>query len=418
MKPLSLILSIIIIIASVILCQRIISNSIANQKNKNDYAELNHVKYGFLSISEWKTKITPIIEDEINKLHLSKAKEKLLRKHVEVLLNTLIDKVDKKIREANAGTLKGWTAQSFINTFINLEDIKKGIPEYADAVIHAIKKPSTERQIKGILNEQLKEYAETTFDVQDTSALSSILRRTASENIGSARIKIDRDISILKDLVAWETILLITLAVILFAMSAFSKQPLHPSQYILLVLSLIVLLITGVSTPIIDMEATIPQLSLELMGHSIHFENQVLYFQSKSILDVFWIMVTHKTMQMKFVGVLLVTFSILFPLLKITSSLGYYYNYHNAKENPVIKFFVIHSGKWSMADVMVVAIFMAYTGFNGIITSQFGKLKAASQEVVLLTTNATSLQPGFYLFLTYTLLALFLSGILTRKPRA
>ena len=71
-----------------------------------------------------------------------------------------------------------------------------------------------------------------------------------------------------------------------------------------------------------------------------------------------------------------------------------------------------------MADVMVVAIFMAYIGFNGIITSQLGHLKSTTQELVILTTNATSLQPGYYLFLTYTLLALILSGILTRKPPA
>ena len=71
-----------------------------------------------------------------------------------------------------------------------------------------------------------------------------------------------------------------------------------------------------------------------------------------------------------------------------------------------------------MADVMVVAMFMAYIGFNGIITSQFGQLSSASQELVILTTNGTSLKPGFYLFLTYTLLALFLSGFLTRKPPA
>ncbi len=121
---------------------------------------------------------------------------------------------------------------------------------------------------------------------------------------------------------------------------------------------------------------------------------------------------------MKLVGILLITFSILFPLLKITSSLGYYYNYRNARKNPVIKFFVLDSGKWSMADVMVVAIFMAYIGFNGIITSQFGKLSKAGQELVILTTNGTTLQPGYYLFLTYTLLALFLSGFLTRKTQA
>jgi uncharacterized paraquat-inducible protein A len=141
-----------------------------------------------------------------------------------------------------------------------------------------------------------------------------------------------------------------------------------------------------------------------------------LYFQSKSILDVFWIMITHKDIQMKFVGVLLITFSIVFPLLKILSSLGYYYNYHRAKENPAIRFFVLKSGKWSMADVMVVAIFMAYIGFNGIVTSQFGQLSKASQELVIVTTNGTSLQPGYYLFVTYTLLALLLSGFLTRKP--
>ena len=157
-------------------------------------------------------------------------------------------------------------------------------------------------------------------------------------------------------------------------------------------------------------------MSFVLMGHPIHFENQVLYFQSKSILDVFWIMIIHQDIQMKFVGVLLITFSIFSPLLKIISSLGYYYNYRHARENPVIKFFVLKSGKRSMADVMVVAIFMTYIGFNGIIDSQLGQLSSSAPELVILTTNGTSLQPGYYLFLTYTLLALFLSGFLTRKP--
>jgi uncharacterized paraquat-inducible protein A len=129
-------------------------------------------------------------------------------------------------------------------------------------------------------------------------------------------------------------------------------------------------------------------------------------------------MITHKDIQIKFVGVLLITFSIFFPLIKIVSSLGYYFNYRQARENPVIKFFVLKSGKWSMADVMVVAIFMAYIGFNGMITSQFGQLSSADQDLVILTTNGTSLQPGFYLFFTYTLLGLCMSGILTRNPHA
>jgi hypothetical protein len=416
MKLLKLFLSLIIIIASVILCHQIISNSISNQKNKNDYAELNHVKYGLFSVEEWKRQITVILAEEINKLYLSRTNERELRKRIEVQLNTLIDQVDKKIREGNSGSAEGWVKQSFINIFISLEDIKKGIPEYADAIIHEMTKSKTTGQIKTMLNKQLKQYFNQTFDTQDTSQMSRILLWTDSKDIESARIKLDKAISVKHDLIFKETILLIILSAILFALSGFSKQPLAPSRYILLVLSLIILLIAGVTTPMIDMEAKISQMSFVLMGHPIHFENQVLYFQSKSILDVFWIMITHKDIQMKLVGVLIITFSIFFPLLKIVSSAGYYYNYHRARENPVIKFFVLKSGKWSMADVMVVAIFMAYVGFSGIITNQLGELSSAAQEVAILTTNGTSLQPGYYLFLTYTLLALFLSGFLTKKP--
>ncbi len=414
MKLFNLILSAVIVIASAVLCQQVISNSISNQENKNDYAELNNVKYGLLSIDEWKRQVTVILADEINKLYLSKANERVLRKHIEVLLNKIIDQVDRKVREENSSSMEGRVAQSFINVFINLDEIKKGIPEYADAVIHEMTKPKSRHQIKSVLKKQLEKYSARTFDTQDTTRLGNILAKTGSGDIEAARIKLGEEISARQDLIVKQAALLILLSVILFSLSGFNRQPLSPSRYIFLMLSLAMLLLAGVTTPTIDMEATISQMSFMLMGHPIHFENQILYFQSKSILDVFWIMVTHKDLQMKLVGVLLVTFSIVFPLLKIASSLGYYFNYRRAAENPVIRFFVLKSGKWSMADVMVVAIFMAYIGFNGIITNQLGHLSSAGQELVVMATNGTSLQPGYYLFLAYTLLALFFTGFLTR----
>ena len=212
--------------------------------------------------------------------------------------------------------------------------------------------------------------------------------------------------------------MLIFLSAMLFSLFVFSKQALAPFPYILLVLTLIILLTAGVTTPMIDMEAKISQMSLVIAGNVIQFDNQILYFQSKSILDVFSVMIKHKDISMKFVGVLLITFSIFFPLLKIISSAGYYFNYRNARKNRLIEFFVLKSGKWSMADVMVVAIFMAYIGFNGIISSQIHKISAAMPDQEMLTTNGTSLQPGYYLFVTYTLLGLFLSGLLSRKDAA
>lgn len=417
MRLFNLILSIAIIAVSVILCHQIILNSISNQQNKNDYAELNHVKYGLFSIDEWKRQVAVILAEEINRLYLSKANERVLREHIEVLLNTLIDKVDKKIREGNAETAGGQVTQSFIDIFVNLDEIKKGIPEYADAVIHEMTKSKTWRQIKAILNKQLEAYAKQTFDTKGTTLQGRILLKTGAKDIAGARIKLEGTISSTHDLIVKEAILLISLSAILFALSGFSKQPLTPSRYALLVLALVIMLSAGVTTPTIDMEAKISQMSFMLLGHPVRFENQVMYFQSKSILDVFRIMITHQDIQMKLVGVLLITFSIIFPLLKIASTLGYYFDFYRARENPVIKFFVLSSGKWSMADVMVVAIFMAYIGFNGIISNQLDQVNSESQELTLLTTNGTSLQAGFYLFLTYTLLALFLSELLTRKPR-
>src|ERR1700674_4808487 len=119
MQLLKLFLSIIIIILSVILCHQIISNSIYNQKNKIDYAEINHIKYGLFSVDVWKRQITAILAGEINNLYLSRTNKRELKKHIEVLLNKLIDEVDKKIKKGHSGSVKGWAEQSFINTFIS-----------------------------------------------------------------------------------------------------------------------------------------------------------------------------------------------------------------------------------------------------------------------------------------------------------
>jgi hypothetical protein len=69
-----------------------------------------------------------------------------------------------------------------------------------------------------------------------------------------------------------------------------------------------------------------------------------------------------------------------------------------------------------MADVMVVAIFMAYIGFKGILDSELGKMNEDmnTDRIASIATNKTSLQPGFILFIAYVLFSLILSVILKR----
>ena len=105
-------------------------------------------------------------------------------------MSTLFDKVDKKIREGNEGSAEGWVKQAFINIFVSLEDIKKGIPEYAEVLIHEMKKSKTKGQIRAMLNEQLKQYLNQTFDAQEAFQLNRILLMTDSKNIESARSKL------------------------------------------------------------------------------------------------------------------------------------------------------------------------------------------------------------------------------------
>jgi hypothetical protein len=68
-----------------------------------------------------------------------------------------------------------------------------------------------------------------------------------------------------------------------------------------------------------------------------------------------------------------------------------------------------------MADVMVVAIFMAFVGFNGIVGNQLDLLRESAKPGEIFTTNGTQLLEGFYLFLLFCISSLILSEAITRK---
>ena len=405
----------IVFSAAVYLGQQIISVSNENQLRKQDYADINNIKYGLFSINQWKIKLADIINSEIANLDL-KGNEKEIKPMLEAQLNQLIDGVNQKMKDKNKTTMKGKFKQAFINTFVDIKDIKAGIPKYADEIMKLMQKPKAKKSLKGLLLNKVDDYFENTFEEQDLSKIENIIHRAGVNTMDEAKLKLNEDIASSQNRIFTMTWILIGLAAMLFIFAGFS-QALLSSQYIILVLVLFILLISGVTIPMIDLEAKITEMSFILFDHPVKFLNQILYFQTKSVLDVFWIMVTSPEIQMKIVGILMVLFSVVFPVTKLVSSIIYYYNHWDARKNKMIQFFVLKSGKWSMTDVMIIAIFMAYIGFNGIISSQFGKLQSADEEIVLLTTNGTSLQPGFYLFLSYTMLALFLSEFLTKKSK-
>jgi hypothetical protein len=78
-------------------------------------------------------------------------------------------------------------------------------------------------------------------------------------------------------------------------------------------------------------------------------------------------------------------------------------------------FLALKSGKWSTADVLVIAMFMAFIGFRGLVASQLADLSRTSSNVEVLTTSGTLLQAGFYLFLAFTIASMLVSGVLDQR---
>ena len=119
---------------------------------------------------------------------------------------------------------------------------------------------------------------------------------------------------------------------------------------------------------------------------------------------------------MVLVGILLGTFSVIFPFLKVLATSIYFY-FNRIGQHPIIKFFALSSTKWSMADVMVVSIFMAYLGLDGVVGSELTKLEEQRDAVNMITSNGTHLEVGFFLFLGFVFSSFVLSILVKKADR-
>jgi hypothetical protein len=173
---------------------------------------------------------------------------------------------------------------------------------------------------------------------------------------------------------------------------------------VVLLLFCIVLLAGGVLTPMLEVEAKISSLSMTFLGTPIAFTDQVLYFQSKSVLEVFQTLLHAGRPDMWIVAVLVLMFSIVFPTLKILT-LSFSLYKPAALRNPLARFFALESSKWSM---VALAIFMSFVAFNGLIANTMSGLKETGAQLAI-PTDSSKLLPGYYLFIGFCLASLFLS---------
>lgn len=412
------VLSILLIVSGLVLTANLIRDLNHIKHLQTDLAEINDVRYGLLNASVWVEQVSRIIDKRINEFELTDTNRPEIKQNIELVLRRLIDEVEAYLRKRNASgenwleRLGGSLKQGIQDIFVDFDDLRAEVPHYADTLLEELQKPEVKEDLKQQIIEFVEQAADATFTELDTTELDLVLLRYRCDRVEDCRARLVDAVELQRQWTWIQTAALLGLILALFAVNRFRDRDLPAGKLVLFVAATLLLLAGGILTPMLEIEAKIDELSFRLLGEPIVFTDQVLYFQSKSIVDVVVLLIDTGKWDVVIVGVLITLFSVAFPALKMISTFLYYYDIKHLRNTWFVEFFALKSGKWSMADVLVVALFMAYIGFRGLVSSQLGSIANAGGGVEVLTTNGTALQVGFFLFLGFCLASLVVSSLL------
>jgi uncharacterized paraquat-inducible protein A len=179
---------------------------------------------------------------------------------------------------------------------------------------------------------------------------------------------------------------------------------------VVLMLFCISMLAAGVLSPMLEVEVRVTKLDATLLGTPIEFRDQSLYYRSKTVFEVFQTLIQMGRPEMTLVGVLVILFSVVFPALKMLALGACLFRPTLLRTSRFVKLLAFELSKWSMADVMVLTIFMSFVAFNGVIGSAWDGLRdMPNVQQVRIPTNASNILPGFYLFVGFCVSSIFLS---------
>ena len=375
------------------------------QQYKNDLIELSNVEYGILSVDTWENLLADIIVSKLDDFDSDETGGEEMKKNVSVLLKTLIDDYEKTVEKKNAGGLFASVKNSLYASAF--DGIREDIPALTDKVMAFLDVKNNKEGIKQYIVVLLKKYTSGTFERTDYSKVNSIVEKYEGENS-------DATVTILHQKLEDENAvnqiykLFLLISFLAFIALFFFGKIITKTDYLLGILFSFLLLFLGISLPMIEIDARISEMSFLILNEAIEFKNQVLFYKSKSIYEVVTLMMQQKTFSLIAVGTLIFLFSVLFPITKLLSSILYVIN-KKLKESKVIQFFIFKTGKWSMADVFVIAIMMAFIGFEGIVNDQLNQLTTISDSVDILTTNNSSVLFGFYAFTAFVIVSIVIS---------
>ena len=384
---------------------------------KEDYSDINNITFGLFSVQQWKDNVSRIVHHQVGNLKMTKKQKKVLQTEVQQVLLALIDKAEALVNKPKK-TISGKIQKFAIRNFVNSDSIRAQVPGFARKIIAEVDNPKNKKQLSKMAMGEFNQLAdEEKLDSAFVANGASVRAMYQKYKVSSTPVLNKKLVQSLADIrtktYGYSFGMLACVVVVLgFWWGLRKRRDLHITLFVMSLLFAFILLGVGLTASMIEVDARIRSLDFVLLGEHVVFKDQVLFFQSKSIMDVVRVLIGQPGIDSILVGVLILVFSILFPVVKLSSTGVHLLGGKRLAENGIIKYFAFQSGKWSMADVIVIAILMAYIGLNGLLEGQLQALNIKNDSLTILTTNNTALQPGYIIFISFVLYGLILSTIL------
>lgn len=391
---------------------------------KEDLAEIHKVNYGLFNLQIWKKEALRVFENRIGEFEISPSAYRQVEKELEKYLHGInreylesgkifenIFAEAEKSEKVNKVFLK--LVKDNAVPQIQKLDIPRFIPGMAVQLAKELKKQ--EPQLRDVMRAELIKILDKADMDSYVDPRISLYNKYGTSDLISASSEINNRINLIQSGIEQRVRLVFGILaacfLIAWALSGWTGQL---ASVITMTLASVLMLILGVSLPMIDIEALLNSFTLKVMGTEINFDRQYIYYQSKSILDVTRTLLEGRGLDLKIVGLMVLCFSVVFPFIKLILTAIFVLS-EKAGNSSAIKNIIFYLGKWSMADVFVVALFMAYIGFYGIVNAQLDQIEHNRTGFAVETVNQSHLSPGALFFTSYCVMSIILGMILNKK---
>jgi hypothetical protein len=386
---------------------------------RTDLAEITHARYGILSADQWRSIIGPILDAQIDKLDI-KGQNKSLRPMVERSLYALLDNIKTQMTQtqpaapgAKAPAKPGGPSPMLVNMIV--ASLRPHVPEYTNVVMAELSKPQTQASFKDSIRGVLDNAVRNTFSTTDMTTYNAILQRYGCATGAACEETLGKQIETADRTLTREYLTVLVSAALAFILLMAGVRTLSRGAVVVLMLFCLSMLAGGVLSPMLEVEVRVTRLNATVLGAPVEFHDQSLYYRSKTVFEVFQTLIHMGRPEMTLVGVLVILFSVVFPALKMLALAACLIRPALLRTNRLVKLLAFELTKWSMADVMVLAIFMSFVAFNGVISSALEGLRGVSNvQQILFPTDASKILPGYYLFIGFCISSIILSKKLER----